>query len=168
MRNLASLSAPRWAVAAVASLLCLAAYPGGTLEGRWKLVEQRRGSDTANLASSEAPVRLEFSLAGGKLQGRIWAGTDRNDSQPWPAMQTEQGPVRVEVRELTIAPAARRARAAYLVKPSKAGGESLEIVEEYSLSEDGQSLAGTVTVTSSGAGVGKGSYTMHRRFERER
>ena len=151
--------------AALGVLFTLAAMPVGTLEGRWKLVEQRRGEKTANSASTENPVRLEFSILGGKLQGRIWAGHDTNASQPWPAMMTDHGPVRVELKDLSIDARTQRARASYVVKPSGTGGETLEVVEAYALSDDGRSLAGTVTVTDSAS---RGSYTLHRRFEREK
>jgi hypothetical protein len=151
-------------LAALAALL-VAAMPVGTLEGRWKLVEQRRGERTANNASVDHPVRLEFAIAGGKLQGRIWAGDDANASQPWPAMMADHGPVRVEMKELSIDARTQRARASYIVKPSGSGGETLEVVEAYALSDDGRSLTGTVTVKDSAS---RGSYTLYRRFEREK
>ena len=152
-------------VAALTMLSTLAAMPVGTLEGRWKLVEQRRGERTANTAPSEKPVRLEFANAGGRLHGRIWAGDDTNASQPWPAMMADHGPVRIELKDLSIDGRTQRARASYIVKPSGTGGETLEVVEAYALSEDGRSLAGTVTITDSAS---RGSYTLHRRFEREK
>ena len=152
-------------IAALGALFSLAAVPVGTLEGRWKLVEQRRGERTANSASTENPVRLEFSILGGKLEGRIWAGDDRSASHPWPAMMTDRGPVRVELKDLSIDPRTQRARASYVVKPSGTGGETLEVVESYALSDDGRSLTGTVRVTDS---TSRGTYTLHRRFEREK
>lgn len=152
-------------IAALAALFSLAAVPVGTLQGQWKLVEQRRGEKTANNASTENPVRLEFLVLGGKLQGRIWAGDDRNASLPWPAMMADSGPVRVELKELSIDPRTQRARTSYVVKPSGTGGETLEIVEAYALADDGRYLTGTVTVTDVAS---RGTYTLHRRFEREK
>lgn len=169
MRNAMALPALRRTLAllaALASLLNLAGLPAGTLEGTWKLVEQRRGAQTLNTAP-ESPVRLEFAVAAGKLHGRIWAGEDRNTSMSWPAMVSEQGPVRVEVKELLIDPRTQRARTSYVVKPAGTGGETLEIVEAYALADDGRSLTGTVTVSAGEAGK-RGSYTLYRRFEREK
>src|SRR5262245_51120509 len=159
-RNLAPL-------AALAALLSLAGAPAGTLEGRWKLVEQRRGAETLNTAPKEGPVRLEFAVAEGRLHGRIWSGDDRNGSHSWPAAMADHGPVRVEVKELLIDPRTQRARAAYVLKPGGAGGETLDIVEAYALADDGRSLTGTVTVSAGEAGR-RGSYTLYRRFEREK
>ena len=152
-------------LAASAAVFILAAVPVGTLEGRWKLVEQRRGEQTANTAPSEKPVRLEFANAGGRLQGRIWAGDNTNASQLWPAMMADHGPVRVEIKELSIDARSQRARASYIVKPSGTGGETLEVIEAYALSDDGRSLTGTVIVTDTAS---RGSYTLYRRFEREK
>ncbi|HEU5180438.1 MAG TPA: hypothetical protein VFW45_06585 [Candidatus Polarisedimenticolia bacterium] len=152
-------------IAALAALFTLAAVPVGTLQGQWKLVEQRRGEKTANNAPVDSPVRLEFLILGGKLQGRIWAGEDRDASQPWPAMMADNGPVRVELKDLSIDSRTQRARASYVVKPSGTGGETLEVVEAYALADDGRSLAGTVTVTDT---TSRGSYTLYRRFARER
>jgi hypothetical protein len=159
-RNLAPL-------AALVALASLAGMPAGTLEGRWKLVEQRRGAETLNTAPVDNPVRLEFTIAAGRLQARIWAGGDRDASQSWPAAMADHGPVRVEVKELLIDPRTQRARAAYVVKPSGTGGETFDIVEAYALADDGRSLTGTVTVSAGDAGS-RGSYTLHRRFEREK
>jgi hypothetical protein len=169
MKNAIALPALRRTLAllaALAGLLNLAGLPAGTLEGTWKLVEQRRGAQTLNTAP-ESPVRLEFAVSGGKLQGRIWAGDDRDTSQPWPAAMADRGPVRIEVKELLIDPRTQRARASYVVKPAGTGGETLDVVETYALADDGRSLTGTLTVSAGEAGK-RGSYTLYRRFEREK
>ena len=41
-----------------------------------------------------------------------------------------------------------------------------EIVEEYRVSEDGKALTGTVTVSRIRGGEPRGSFVLHRRFER--
>ena len=165
-KNLVNLLANRGAVAALTALLCLAAVPVPTLEGRWKLVEQRYGSGNANLASIEAPVRLEFLASEGRLVGRIWAGEDRTRVLAWPALLTEHGPHPVEVRRITIDPRNNLARAVYRPRPSSPDGEALEIVEEYRVAEGGAELLGTVTVRSLGAEGAAASYVLKRRFEK--
>lgn len=157
----------RGAVATLTAFLCLAAVQVPALEGRWKLVEQRYGSGHANLASVEAPVRLEFFVSGGRLVGRIWAGEDRTRALAWPALLTEHGPPPVDVRQITIDPGSNRARAVYRPRPSSPNSEALEIIEEYRVAEGGTALLGTVTVKSLGSGGGAGSYLLQRRFERE-
>jgi len=155
------------ATAALALLLGLAALPAPTLEGRWKLVEQRYGSSGANLISIEAPPRLEFTVSGGRLIGRIWAANDRSKSFDWPALQTEHGQRRIEIRQVSIQPGNNLARAVYRVPPSSPDGDVLEITEEYRLAEGGSVLLGTVTITALVKENPAGSYTLQRRFERE-
>jgi hypothetical protein len=155
------------ATAALIALLCLSALPATTLEGRWKLVEQRYGSGNANLASIEAPLRLEFSVSGGRLVGRIWIAEDRSKALAWPALLTEHGPHPIEIRQVSIQAGSNLARAVYRVQPSSAGGDVLEITEEYRMVEGGSALLGTVTVTAFAKDIAAGSYTLHRKFERE-
>lgn len=153
-------------VAALTGLLCLAATPTPTLVGSWKLIEQSYGSGNANLASGEAPVRLEFFASGGRLVGRIWAGEDRSKAVPWPAFLTEHGPRPVEIREVSIDAGTNLARAVYRPRPSSPDSDVLEIVEEYRVAEEGATLLGTVTIKSLGRGEAAGSYVLKRRFER--
>ncbi|MCI0656963.1 MAG: hypothetical protein L0170_07825, partial [Acidobacteria bacterium] len=145
-------NALRGATAALSVLLCLAALPAPTLEGRWKLVEQRYGSGSANLISIEAPLRLEFTVSGGRLIGRIWAAADRSKALGWPALLTEHGPRPIEVRQVSIQAGSNLARAVYRLLPSSPDGDVLEIAEEYRMAEGGTALAGTVTVTALGKG----------------
>jgi hypothetical protein len=156
------------ALAILTGAFLLAAAPAPTLEGRWKLVEQRYGSGNANLAAIEAPVRLEFFLANGRLAGRIWSGEDPTKALSWPAMPTEHGPHPVDIRQIAIDPATNLARAVYRPHPSSPEGELLEIVEEYRVVEGGSILQGSVTIRSLGPGKSSGSYVLQRRFERER
>jgi hypothetical protein len=148
-------------------LLCLAALPVPTLEGRWKLVEQRYGSSGANLITIETPLRLEFTVSGGRLIGRIWAANDRSKALDWPALQTEHGPHPIEIRQVSIQPSINLARAVYRVPPSSPDGDVLEITEEYRLAEGGSVLLGSVTITALAKEKPAGSYTLQRRFERE-
>ena len=130
-------------------------------------MEQRYGSGSANLASLEAPVRLEFALSGPQLRGRIWASEDRARSLPWPALLTEHGPQSLEIREILLHPGSNLARAVYLFRPAGEDGETVEVVEEYRLSKDRNALIGSVTITSAGKKGSQGAYILHRRFERE-
>jgi hypothetical protein len=164
--NLAKCRPNRGAVAALMALLGLAAAPSPTLVGKWKLVEQRYGSGNANLASLDAPVRLEFFASGGRLVGRIWAGEDPTRALQWPALLTEHGAHPLDIRQITIDPGANLARAVYRPRPSSPDGEPLEIVEEYRVAEEGAALLGTVTIRSLGSGGTTASYVLKRRFEK--
>ncbi|MCI0566652.1 MAG: hypothetical protein L0Z52_00495 [Acidobacteria bacterium] len=166
-KQFSACNALRGATAALTALLCLSALPPPTLEGRWKLVEQRYGSGSANLVSIEAPLHLEFTVSGGRLIGRIWAAEDRSKALGWPALFTEHGPRPIEVRQVSIQAGSNLARAVYRVAPASADGDVLEIAEEYRMAEGGTVLSGTVTVTALGKCNPVGSYTLHRRFERE-
>src|SRR5262245_16224426 len=156
----------RAAIAALTALLCLASMPAPTLVGSWKLVEQRYGSGNANLASVEAPLRLEFFASEGRLVGRIWAGEDRSKALAWPALLTEHGPRPVDIRQISIDAGSNVARAVYRPRPSSPESDVLEIVEEYRVVEEGAALLGTVTIRSLGRGEASGSYVLQRRFER--
>jgi len=138
----------------------------GTLEGRWELVEQHYGEGKANQAPREEPVWLEFSHDGEKLNASIWAGTSRSQAVPWPALAIgdDRRPVRVE--ETSTGPLLDRIRAVYTVEPAPGDGTVLEIVETYRLADDGKALEGTVTVSFFRDGKPRGSYVLHRRFER--
>jgi hypothetical protein len=153
--------------AAILALLPAAVLQAATLEGRWKLVEQRYGSGRANLVAVEPPVRLEFYLAESRLSGRIWVEGDRSKPLPWPSFPSEHGPLPVEVRQLTIGAGSDVARARYRVRLAESEGEVLEVVEEYRLAEKGRVLVGTVTVAFPADGPSRGSYVLQRRFERE-
>lgn len=157
----------RVVAAAILTLLPAAVLQAATLEGRWKLVEQRYGSGRANLVSVEPPVKLEFYLAESKLAGRIWVEGDRSKALPWPSFPSEHGPLPVEIRQLVIGAGSDVALTRYRVRLSEKDGETLEVTEEYRLAEKAQALVGTVTVASPADGPSRGSYVLQRRFERE-
>jgi hypothetical protein len=160
----------RWTVFLLSGLL-LAAASAGTgagLEGRWRLVEQTYEGGSANLATPEAPVRLEFTRDGGRLSGRIWAGGDDSQADKWPAFRADAGPVAVRENARTEDEGAGMIEVRYTVQPSDADDLVLAVVERYVLGADGQSLAGTMTVTFTGGETPRGGFTLHRRFERER
>jgi hypothetical protein len=156
----------RAALAILLGLLGISPLPAATLEGRWKLVEQSAGSGGANVASPEAPLRLEFRLSGSSPAGRIWTAEEKPRPFPWPSFSMGSGSAPVEIEQLIFAPAGDSARTVYRVKMP--GGDSvLRVEEEYRLSDGGRALAGTVSVTSLEEGAARGTYRIHRRFERE-
>jgi hypothetical protein len=153
--------------AAILAFLPTAVFQAGTLEGRWKLVEQRYGSGRANPGSVEPPLKLEFYLVDSRLAGRIWVEGDRSKALPWPSFLSEHGPLPVEIRQLVIGAGNDVALTRYRVRLSEKEGETLEVTEEYRLGEKGRALVGTVTVASPADGPSRGSYVLQRRFERE-
>ena len=157
---------PVWRKLPVLLLAALSLAANGlTLEGRWRLVEQRHESGMTNLAGPEAPVHLEFRLEDTRLVGRVWAGKDASRALSWPAFLSEHGSSSVEVRDRVVGPGNDSARAVYRIKGSSVG-EFVEVTEEYRVAEAGRALVGTVTVTAWSGGSSGGSYTLHRRFER--
>ena len=140
----------------------------GAVEGRWRLVEQLYASGGSNLADDAAPLRLEFKQDGMAVSGRIWAGEERSEALTWPAFVGESGPLIVELQQMTLAPSGDRLSSRYWVLPAREGGAKLDVVEDYRVTEGGDILTGTVTVTLHSDGKTRGSYVLQRRFERER
>jgi len=145
----------------------MSALRAATLEGSWRLVEQRAGSGRANLASPEAPLRLEFYLSGHALAGRIWTAEARPRTFPWPSFLTDRDSLPIQIDRLMIAPGGDVARAVYRVKGAGGDEPSLQVEEEYRVAEGGGALVGTVKVITLERGSPHGSYLLHRRFERE-
>ncbi len=137
----------------------------GQLEGRWRLVEQRYGTGRANLADGGLPLTLEFSQGDAKPAGTLRAGGVGAPPFPWPAFVADDGPRPVDVEELRIDPGAEIARARYRVV-TPGDDLVLQVIEEYRVVERGRALTGTVTVTFLYEGRTRGSYVLHRRFER--
>jgi hypothetical protein len=147
-------------------LPCLAAAPAAAdIEGSWVLVEQHYGDGQRNLADPDSPVRLELRRVDGRLQTRITAGGGPEAAQPWPAFLTDAGPLPVQILESGAA-AAGELMARYRVRPSAKDDLVLEIREHYRLSGDGASLVGTMEVVFAGGTTNRGSFVLHRRFER--
>jgi len=158
----------RWLAALLLVALSGASILGaGTIEGRWRLVEQTAGEGKANLASADAPLRLEFRMTGASLAGRIWTAEKTPRSFPWPAFVSDRSPRPVDATRIVISPGSDSARAVYRVRTSGEGEPDLEVEEEYRLAEGGRALVGTVRITSLEGGKPAGSYLLHRRFERE-
>ena len=138
----------------------------GSVEGRWILVEQHYGEGRSNLAPDEQPVKLEFVHEGGRLTGRVWAGAAEAEAVPWPAPPVRGESVQPRVRDFSSSPQLDRVRVEYSVEPSPGDGLVLEVVEEYRLIDDGKALEGSVRVAFVRDGEPRGSFVLHRRFER--
>jgi len=156
--------------ASILALFCaICAPPGlaaGTVEGRWVLVEQHYGEGRSNLAPDEQPVNLEFTLEGGSLSGKIWVGDADAKAVRWPALAVEGKPLEARVGRYTSSPRLDSVRVEYSVDPAPGDDLVLQIVEEYRAVDDGRALEGTVRVAFVRAGEPRGSYVLHRRFER--
>jgi len=139
----------------------------GSVEGRWVLVEQHYGEGRSNLAPDEQPVKLEFVREGGRLAGRIWAGDTEAEAVPWPTAPAKGDSLPLRVRDYSTGPQFDRVRVEYEVEPNPDDDLVLEIVEEYRVVDDGRALEGTVRVAFVRAGEPRGSYVLHRRFERQ-
>ena len=159
------------AAASLLALLCTAgslpASGAGSVEGRWVLVEQHYGKGRSNLAPDGQPVKLEFVHEGGRLTGRVWVGGAEAEAVPWPVAPAKEASAEPRVREFSSSPQLDRVRVEYSVEPSPGDGLVLEIVEEYRLVDDGRALEGSVRVAFVRHGEPRGSYVLHRRYERE-
>ena len=145
----------------------LPALGAGSLEGRWVLVEQHYGEGRSNLAPDERPVRLEFVHEGGRLTGKVWAGATEAEARPWPVAPARGASAEPRVRDYSSSPRLDRVRVEYSVEPAPGDGLVLEIVEEYRLVDEGKALEGSVRVAFVRHGEPRGSYVLHRRYERE-
>lgn len=155
-----------------AALPAPGAGPGGgsarALDGSWRLIEQRYAGGAANLAFDEAPVRLQFATGKEGTTGLISAGEGAASAAlPWPAFPNDEGPLPVTVLDRSLDPAKSEVRAHYRVRPSPSDDLTLDVEERYAVSEDGRFLVGDMTVRFRQGEADRGSFTLHRRFERE-
>lgn len=146
-------------------LAVLAASPS-SIEGRWTLVHQSYGRGDANLAEADRPLRLEFAREGAGLSARTWVGDERAGARSWPAWVVEGEALPLEIKRWDVASAAGTVTVRYQVQPSASGTTVLDVVEAYHLDKESGELVGTVTVTFLADGEKRGSYVLHRRFER--
>jgi hypothetical protein len=156
---------------AAAALLVLTVFAGpaahaASVEGRWLLVEETYGNGGSNLRRGKPALTLSFSREDGRLTAVTRLTPDARE-QPWPALTVQDAPAQMTIEEIVIGPVERTVRARYRARAALDDPPQAEIVEEYSLSEDGRSLLGTVTVTFLQDGQPRGGYVLHRRFERQ-
>ena len=152
-------------IAAALLALALPVAGSGSIEGRWLLVEETYGNGGLNLRRDKPAQTLEFVREGGRLSGRTRLSPDVPELS-WPSFGVENGPQPVTVDAVAIPLAENGVRTRYRT-PAREGQIQVDIVEEYQLSEDGNSLLGTVTVTLLRNGESRGGYVLHRRYERK-
>ena len=164
----------RWRTAgAIASSLLLLLLLGSadlgaaSIEGRWRLTDQHYGSGASNLAPTERPLRLEFFRDASGLAGRIWPADPSAPPFPWPSFVAEGVPLPVLVEEMLVDPKLERIRIRYRVSPASSDGREILVAEEYHAVRGGRELEGSVKITALEGGKDRGSYVIHRRFERE-
>jgi hypothetical protein len=147
-------------------LLAWTSTAAGPLEGRWLLVEETYGTGGLNLARGKPTQTIELAREAGGLVARTRIGSD-SSPRPWPAFVIKDTPAPVAVSELQITPAEDGVRARYTVSSFRDGDDMhLEVVEDYRVDDDG-SLAGTVHVRFLRGTESRGSFVLHRRFERQ-
>lgn len=163
----------RRALAVISALAALAtagsvsaAEPG--LAGRWRLVEQTYGRGEANLEPAGTPLILEFLPQGGGFVGRVHPEASQASARPWPAWQASGRELPLQILDPPGLTKGGAIRAHYLVEPSAGDPVVLDVVETYRVDPGGDSLSGTVEVTFRLGDETRGSYTLHRRFERVR
>jgi hypothetical protein len=139
----------------------------GTLEGHWRLVEVRYGSGEANLVGDDPPVHLEIAATPSGLTCELDGGASLAAPLPWPAFVGDSGPLPLSLKERAADLMSGTLTASYSVHPVEGEPLVLDIEERYRISDDGASLAGEMTVRFRDDGGDRGSYTLHRRFERE-
>jgi hypothetical protein len=140
----------------------------GNLEGRWRLVEETYGNGGLDLGRDKPPQTIEFVREGGRLTARTRIGPESRPTRPWPAFVIGDAAARVSVSEMLIAPTEDGVRARYTVASFREGDDMvIEVVEDYRLEGDGETLAGTVRVEFLLAGESRGSFVLHRTFERQ-
>ena len=150
-----------------AALLALALPVAGadSLEGRWLLVEETYGTGGLNLRRDKPAQTLEFVREGGRLTGRSRLSPDVPEL-PWPSFGVEDAAQPVTVDAVAIPLTEDSVRARYRT-PAREGQVQVDVIEEYQVSADGNSLLGTVTVTLLRNGESRGGYVLHRRYERQ-
>ena len=153
-------------VGVVALTLSQATF-GASVLGEWKLVEQSYGKGTANTVRADEPaLHLAFARQGANVRGTLRMGTLQVSEYEWPRVVRDDSR-EISVLEKTLSENEDSIVARYRVEPSPGDDLVLFITESYRLSEDGSSLVGTVLVEFNRHGEDRGSYILHRRFERE-
>jgi hypothetical protein len=150
-------------VLAAAAAGGLAVAAGESIVGEWKLVEQTYGRGQANLVTGEPTLVLEFAPRGVEIEAVVRGGEPDAPGLSWPRFAAGAGrPIHVAERQV----AADGARARYRVDPAPGDDLTLEVEEDYRLTEGGRALVGTVRVRFWRDGQERGGYTLERRFEK--
>ena len=139
-----------------------------SLEGEWDLVEQHYGTGRANLLDQEEPLSLEIQMSDGRLMVKIRVSGDNPAIYDWPALPNEAGPLPVTIEERKEDLQKGSITVRYRVKPAPEDELILSVFEEYSITEDGNALVGKMEVTFMLGEAKRGSFVLHRRFERKK
>jgi hypothetical protein len=143
-------------VVALAAFVVAFPAAAGTLEGRWVLVEETYGAGGLDLSRHKPEQTIEFVRERGALVAKARMGEDAR-IQTWPPATGDA--------QLSYSPQEGQVRVRYRT-PENDDRFCLEIVEEYRASADGNELSGTMKVTFLREGEERGSFVLHRRFER--
>lgn len=160
----------RWlpgGLALVAAALLAGAAPAGrpTIEGVWSLSDQARGERGEGAAPPFRPLTLELTRQGPGLAARVWLDGAQGPL-PWPAFSSEGVLRPLVLEEQEVGGAFDSIRVRYRIEPLPPDGRGLRILESYRLTEAGRALIGIVRVTALEGETERGSYVIHRRFER--
>jgi hypothetical protein len=137
------------------------------LDGRWVLAEQTYGRGASNLAERAPDLHLDVAVDLDRADVKVWSGGEVRRALPWPAVVAGGTPARLDVLEKSVDAGQGKLRTSYRIRPPTEDGLTLDILEQYSLTDDGESLEGTVTVRMTRRGEPRGSFVLHRRFVRE-
>lgn len=150
----------------VIAVLATLALPSWTetpsIEGRWVLVEQTYGQGATNLAP-RAPA-LHLDVATGLDAPRVLVWTGEQEARPWPAVPADGTPAVLEVLAKDVH--ADGLHSEYRLSPPSGIGWTLDMTESYALDPDSGELVGKLSVSMSREGEPRGSFVLHRRFER--
>jgi len=142
--------------------------PAASLEGEWILVEQHYESGSANILDQEQPLSLELKLSDGLLMAKIRVSGEKSVVYDWPAFVNDAGPLPITIEERNEDLQKGIISVRYRVKPSPDDDLILSISEEYSLTESRDALVGKMEVTFMQGEAKRGSFVLHRRFERKK
>jgi hypothetical protein len=154
-------------VASLLGPLPAAAVASATeLVGHWRLVEQHYERGGHNLVPHTETHHIEIrpSLDGEAV--RTWTGPSADLAVRWPAVLVDGRTVEIETHERTVDLEHGVLRATYRVDPGVEGGQIIDVVEEYRLDEEADSLVGTITFRMTRGGEPRGGYVLRRRYER--
>jgi hypothetical protein len=157
-------------IAAVCAALVLPAAgivraqsPEGTLEGAWRLIEQRYGEGQYNFVNQNDDLRTEFRLESGALRGTVtWDG----GRAAWPAYPAPGGAAPSVVIERSATQDLRGAAARYRVQSGADGETELQLEERWELLSYDRARC-TVEIRFFREGRSHGGFTWHRVYARE-
>ena len=144
--------------------LALAAAPGESLLGGWRLAEQYYNNGQHNFAEDAAPLALEFRV---DERGRFIAEMTFEDwRSDWPAWPTPHGPAPLGETTVRRSADGNEIEAEYRVPPPP-GDDTFLNVRETCTVESAERMRCEVHVRFERHGEEKGGFTWRRFFARE-